>query len=273
MESSQKLDLHTTEIRTINELLDLFEPQRGLLGNFLLFRGQKKDYGPLNPSIFRYDPHRHEASNIEQEIYSDFYNLIRNYPVARDMRNPWELLCYAQHIGVPTRLLDWTINPLIAAYFAVEDAYVEGKPNGIIYVLDVTSFDSGKHIRQRSGFRGHTLHGLPQSLPFLEYFGSTQPQSRIHVSSNPMQIIQPPILDARMQAQSSLFSVSLHDTVSHDTHFGEHLGRITIQAQDKQTIHTQLYRMGVHAASVYPDAEGIGRYLTNRRDREFHILW
>src|ERR1017187_7723098 len=51
--------------------------------------------------------------------------------------NDWEWMAIAQHHGLPTRLLDWTTNPLVAAFFAVESA---SNTDGAIYAYRLRHF-------------------------------------------------------------------------------------------------------------------------------------
>ena len=85
----------------------------------------------LIPSIGRRFKEGQEdvLKQYEKEVFEDFK---RKYSMFTDARpkNDKEFLFLAQHYGLPTRLLDWTYNPLIALYFACCSNFDK---DGIVY--------------------------------------------------------------------------------------------------------------------------------------------
>lgn len=83
----------------------------------------------------------------ELTIFRNFRRRARQFATI-DGLSDWDLLALAQHHGLPTRLLDWSINPLIAAYFAVASSphdtdarvYAAVAPRMIKTEIDVDPF-------------------------------------------------------------------------------------------------------------------------------------
>lgn len=117
----------STVIRTCGDLeswAEQMEKQKECV-----FRGQGNAQWPLRTSLARHflgsqipvDPH--EWRHRELKMYQMFrQRLIRTCPSCYDDWKPVQILSLMQHHGVPTRLLDFTRSPLIAAFFALEEA-------------------------------------------------------------------------------------------------------------------------------------------------------
>src|SRR5687767_1182329 len=75
-----------------------------------------------------------DTSLIERSLIRSF----RKYANAGafDEKSEWYVLAVAQHNGLPTRVLDWTFSPLVAAHFACGDDRCK-KDDGVIWCLHV----------------------------------------------------------------------------------------------------------------------------------------
>ena len=132
-----------------------------------VFRGCSDSSYKLIPTAGRLP---HPSIELEKELLRQFSAHIE--PTIDGTLSSWDCLIAAQHYGVPTRLLDWTINPLIALYFAARrDKSV-----------DFSVYSAGVTI----------LKVLPADSPFM----IEQPT-----------FVEPTLFDTRIQNQESVFSI------------------------------------------------------------------
>ncbi len=76
----------------------------------------------------------------------------------------WEWYFLMQHYGAPTRLLDWTGNPLVALYFAIVDQEVHGKNrDAAVWVFDPWEWNK----LNCEGLHGPALPNWKEASPYL----------------------------------------------------------------------------------------------------------
>ncbi len=89
-----------------------------------LYRGQENSDWNLLPKIARETIPENFLTD-EQNILNEFKRVGRPYIDTAILSNSWDLIALAQHYGLRTRLLDWTTNPLVALWFALNNTTEE----------------------------------------------------------------------------------------------------------------------------------------------------
>ena len=111
-----------TKITSLNQLMD-FVSSRASFKTPLWFRGARNAAYDLVPSLYRHTTvvEAEKLKELEADLMARFRH--RAPPFVEQLPSEaFQLLFLMQHYGVPTRLLDWTENPNVAAFFAVENA-------------------------------------------------------------------------------------------------------------------------------------------------------
>ena len=117
----------------------------------LWFRGVCLKSHNLNPSLLRSIPKNNEYNPaIYQYLYQqEFLSRLSHYPhILENLQTPINLLACMQHYGVPTNLLDFTLDPLVALHFALNPDIPPDKiEEPVIYIFDPIIFQQAMNIK------------------------------------------------------------------------------------------------------------------------------
>jgi type I restriction enzyme M protein len=106
----------------------------------VIYRGVKSVRFPLLPKIGRVVPPDSIDSREknEQEILRLFKERAFQY-LDFTPTTDWDWLAVGQQYGLPTRLLDWTDNPLVACFFSIDES---SDDDGVVYAYRDDSYIS-----------------------------------------------------------------------------------------------------------------------------------
>jgi len=156
----------------------------------------------------------------------------------------WKQIVVAQHYGLPTRLLDWTTNPLAALYFAVEGESRSCTESTCAYCASGEQHPASVFaLTERDTFSVSSLATHNARPPLYE--GGSDPG-----------LVRPPEIDARISAQGSVFSIRSNplEPIEPDL-------KIEIPASKRGQILKELDEIGVNRRTLFPGLEGAAEYL------------
>lgn len=220
------------------------------------FRGQADASWDLRPSILRllgnHGISYKKAHGIENGVFRRFMAEAHLHfgadlpPPSIDPTPGWWILM--QHHHCPTRLLDWTKSPYVAAYFAVEQL---ADVDGAIWILPSSPLET-----QMTHEFGHMFETFED-----KHFFSDAPKKAVYPICGIMH-------SDRSVAQQGVYTVSTDILADHaplieaslaQTGWFKNLVKVIFPSALKHEALCRLRTMNITASSLFPGPDGVGK--------------
>ena len=231
------------------------------------FRGQADVCWNLRNAIERTDFIK-LRQGIEAEFVADFQRGARNYLSKDELpEHLIEWLALMQHHGAPTRLLDFTKSPYIAAYFAFEQCVIEKDNHVAVWCINF-NFLKNKSLKELSSEFEEDIrqnNNLINEKLFEKIFYQN--------NRNLVFPVEPFRMNRRYSLQQSIFvstGTSAEPFMSQLDFLGEEIEKVVIKIElsslwQKEVLR-DLQRMNLNRASLFPDLDGYAASLRLRYD-------
>lgn len=242
--------------------------------------GNHSEYD-LIPGIFRW---RKISEGYSTTVYSQLeYNILTDFiseacRFVKDVPSgdipAW--LEIAQHFGVPTRLLDFTLNPLVALYFACSDlrdtqasVWIINEPayNRIFFgelpsiQASKSQFIVSKIVTDELVQQDYLQH---DSDSFIQYPWIYKPyywEDRMNLQSSIFMLWGANRRKLTDFMQPGYYMSDMDQVENKDTGV---IGNILIPGDRKRDIVEQLNLCGINEKFIYPGLDGVGRYIKQK---------
>ena len=223
----------THTINTTTEYVDFI--RENCKPDDVLFRGQPVDK-PLLPKLAYLDL-KEPTLVAEQKMMREFKRRVIPLLSAQP-KSSWDWLAIAQHHGMATRLLDWTLNPLAALWFAVNKPPKKEKKklhHGVVWVL------------------------VPKPS---DYANASAKESPFKIERT--KIFRPKHIAARLVTQAGRFTVhkfmktkNRFIPLENNKAYSSKLTKLRIPPKCFKEMRFELDRFNVNSATLFPDIDGL----------------
>jgi hypothetical protein len=219
-------------IRSVTDLLGLIK-KNGV--NDWIFRGHSSCFWHLKAGAHRSaTTDRDDLESLisrERRLLNEFKRRARMF-IQTPPSSDWEWLVLAQHFGLPTRMLDWTENPLVALYFSLRDRQ-EISNDGMLYAY-------------RHGEEGIDIESTADPFAIQQ-----------------IELIRPPHLDQRVIAQQSVFTVE-PPLIGKGGRDKSHLKYWYVSVKHKGKIREELATLGVTESTLFPGLQSVAAEIKEK---------
>jgi len=239
MKAVMRNKYHNTSIDEFLALIGEEEDEIRDESILVLYRGQEKDWDLL-PKIGRKNYFSSDFLLVEKKLMQEFDRLAHPYFDSRTDLKSWDKLAIAQHHRLPTRLLDWTENPLVALWFAFAKPKNESSVDSerVVWAL---------HISEEDVVDG--IDGDPYKMPKTVVFKPRHTTRTITAQNGWFTVHK------FVPSESTFIPLNRHKQ------YRKRLIKYTCSEGMRTGALSRLNRLGVNHLSLFPDLYGLCDFL------------